>query len=532
MAGLLVAQAFLLAGAIVAVFTEDATFTEIRGDLGWLAAVVVARAVLGYVSDVVAQRSGARATSELRAALLNKLTRLGPAWLAAPGRTGEMTTLATRGVDSLQAYFSRYLPQLVLAAIVPVVVAAAIVSEDLLAAITVCLTVPLIPVFMVLVGRYTESRTARQWRVLGVLTNHFLDVLQGLPTLKAFNRSKYQSQQIRSIGQAYRDSTIGVLRVAFLSSLVLELISSLAVALVAVGIGLRLVNGSMDLLNGLIVLILVGEVYLPLRMVGVQFHAAADGVSAAGRIFEVLETPDPTAGTDTDVPDLRTATIEVHDVSVTYPDRGEPALDPASLVISPGTSTALVGPSGCGKSTLLMVLLALLAPTSGQILIRSADGRVVDLATLDPLLWRQQVGWVPAEPHLVSATLRDNVRLGAPDADDEQVVAALDAVGLTAEVRHLPQGLDTPMGEGGRGLSTGQLRRLAIARVLLRPTPMVVLDEPTASLDDVSERIVVRALEDLARERTLVYASHRGAPVAVADQVVTVHGAGAREVPV
>jgi thiol reductant ABC exporter CydD subunit len=507
---LVVVQAFALADAITGAFQHGADLAVLRPTLTLLAAVVVGRAVLAWVADVLAQRAASRTSGELRAALMEHVVRLGPAWLSGE-RRAQVATLATRGVDSIEPYVARYLPQLVVAVVVPLVVSVAILTQDLLAAVIVALTVPLIPLFMVLIGLYTRNATDRQWRALSLLSGHFLDVVAGLPTLKAFGRAKVQAQRMAEVDARYRRATMGVLRVSFLSSLVLELLASLSVAVVAVSIGLRLLDGDLDLRTGLVVLILAPEVYLPIRMVGAQFHAAADGVSAAADVFTVLETLAPGSGARVD---RLTGPIALQQVSVTYPGRVVVALPATSLNLTAGRITALVGPSGCGKSTLLAVLLGFLGPTSGQVLVGG-----VPLSELDPDAWRRHVAWVGQDPVLLGPTVADDVRLGQPDASDEQVAQALLAAGL--DPVDLPSGLGTPVGDLASDVSAGQRRRVALARAVLRRAGVVLLDEPTAALDDVSEAAVLRAVRTLADDGAAVLVvAHRPALLNLADDVV------------
>ena len=536
-AAAVIAQALLLGEAISAAFQQHATLHDQRAVLVALALVVVLRAALAWGGEVSAHRASAAAKSQLRSALLAHALRLGPVWLTG-ARTGELTTLATRGVNALDSYFSRYLPQLVLACIVPPAVVVTVFVLDPLSALIIALTVPLIPLFLALIGTYTKGRVDRQYRTLAVLSGHFLDLTAGLPTLKVFGRAKAQERSIESVGEQYRTTTMGVLRVSFLSSFALELVATLSVALVAVSIGLRLVNGSLGLRAGLTVLLLAPEAYLPIRLVGQHFHAAAEGLGAAERVFEVLETPTPTSGACTDVPDLARCAVVVDRLEVTYAGRTEPALAATSLVLEPGTVTAVVGPSGAGKSTLLAALLGFVAPSRGRVVVRPAPApghaaaAEVDVADLDPDAWRAQVAYVAQEPYLPGARLADVVRLGRPDADDDAVRTALASAGLDLAdpdvTATLPEGLATVVGEGGVGLSAGQARRVALARAFCRDAPLVVLDEPTAALDGATEDVVVEAVRALrAAGRTVVVVAHRPALLLVADRVVTVAPAAA-----
>ena len=524
-AALLVAQALLIASAVTAAFQDGAGLQEVRSALVGLVGIAVARAVLAWASEAVGHRSAATATSQLRMQVIERALRLGPAFLGGRG-VGELTALVTRGASALDTYFARYLPQLVLAVVVPLIATVVIATEDLLAAVIIALTVPIIPVFMVLIGRYTQARVDRQWTTLGVLSGHFLDVVEGLPTLKIFNRAKAQVTTIRSVGDQYRRSTMNVLRISFLSSLVLELLASLSVAIIAVAIGLRLVEGTMELSTGLAVLILAPEVYLPLRLVGQHFHAAADGVGAAERMFEVLEADAPAPGSR--LVDAATAVIRVRDLDVSFGDRV--AVTGASFEILPGRVTALIGPSGCGKSTLLSVLLGLVGPptatVSGGVEVQEAAGEAVDLADLDLPAWRSQIGWVPQSPAMLAGTVADNVRFGRPGFTDAQVTAALRAAGL--DLAELPNGISTAITEGGAGVSVGQVRRIGVARALLADPAILLFDEPTAALDGTREAEVGATVAELAaRGRTVVVVTHRQSLVDLADDVVVLAAAEA-----
>ncbi len=450
-AGLAIAQAGLLATLLSEAFVGDASLAQLTVPLLLLAGVIVARAGVAWAQEVVANRSSAGVKSELRGRLLRRAVGLGPGWLAGE-RSGELATLATRGVDALDDYFSRYLPQLVLAVIVPVAVLVQIVTADWLSALTIAVTLPLIPVFMILIGLYTRAKTNRQWRLLSQLSGHFLDVVAGLPTLKVFGRAKAQATAIRTITDEYRRATMSTLRIAFLSSLVLELLATLSVALVAVSIGLRLLGGELDLRTALLVLILAPEAYLPLRQVGAHFHASAEGLAAAERVFAVLETPLPAAGRRSVAAGQQP--IKIEKIVVRYPGRDVPALASASLVLEPGRVTAVAGPSGCGKSTLVAVLLGFVRPVEGSVTVGG-----VDLADLDPEAWRRQLAWVPQRPYLFAGTVAENIRLGTPDATDAQVREAARLAHATGFVDALPAGFATPLGDGGAGLSAGERQR-------------------------------------------------------------------------
>ncbi|MFI2210442.1 thiol reductant ABC exporter subunit CydD [Streptomyces sp. NPDC020141] len=511
-AALVVAQAMLIAEVVVGAFQKDLTASALATPLALLAAVAVGRAGVSWLTELAAHRASAAVKSELRERLLARTAELGPGFLSRQ-RTGSLVALATRGIDALDDYFSRYLPQLGLAVVVPVAVLARIVTEDWVSAAIIVGTLPLIPIFMVLIGWATQNRMDRQWRLLSRLSGHFLDVVSGLPTLKVFGRAKAQADSIRSITSEYRRATMRTLRIAFISSFALELLSTLSVALVAVTIGMRLVHGDMDLYTGLVILVLAPEAYLPIRTVGTQYHAAAEGLSAAEEIFTVLETPARAGGTRRTP---RAPRLELDAVTVRHPGRGEPSLDAASLTVEPGETVALVGPSGIGKSTLLDVVLGFTEPTEGRVRIGG-----VDLGELDPDHWRGQIAWVPQRPYLFAGTIAENVRLARPGADDDAVRTALRDAGADDFVGALPDGADTVLGEDGAGLSAGQRQRLALARAFLADRPLLLLDEPTAALDGETEAGLVEAVRRLTAGRTVLLVVHRPALLAVADRVVT-----------
>lgn len=514
-AGLVVAQAMLIAEIVVGGFQHGYGVGAVRTPLALLVAVAVGRAAVSWLTELAAHRASAAVKSELRGRLLERAGELGPGWLSGQ-RTGSLITLATRGVDALDDYFSRYLPQLGLAVVVPAAVLLRVVTEDWVSAAIIVGTLPLIPIFMMLIGWATQARMDRQWQLLSRLSGHFLDVVAGLPTLKVFGRAKAQAESIRKITGEYRRATMRTLRIAFLSSFALELLATISVALVAVTIGMRLVHGNMELYDGLVILILAPEAYLPLRQVGARYHAAVEGVAAAEEIFAVLEAPVPAGGTGV-VPAGGAVGVTVDGVTVRYPGRAVDAVRGVSFAVEPGETVALVGPSGSGKSTLLNVLLGFVRPAAGRVLVGGAD-----LADVSLDGWRERVAWVPQRPHLFAGTIAENVRLARPGAADADVVEALRAAGAGEFVAGLPRGVEAVLGEDGAGLSAGQRQRIALARAFLADRPVVLLDEPTAALDGETEAGIVEAVRRLAVGRTVVMVVHRPALLGVADRVVRV----------
>lgn len=474
------------------------------------------------VQERFAHRAATRAVAELRAQVLAHAAALGPRWGAAHG--GEGATLLTRGLDALEPYFVRYLPQLLLAVTVTPGALAVVLGLDWVAAVTIAVTLPLVPLFMWLIGLVTAGYAERRLATMTRLGHQVLDLVAGIPTLQALGRHRGPAARVRELGDAHRRATMGTLRVAFLSGMVLELLTTLSVALVAVGVGLRLVHGGLDLRTGLAVLVLAPEVYLPLRQVGAHFHASADGVAAAERAFAILDEPAPPSG-DRPAPDLARTTVRLRGVGVVAPDRARVAPAGLDLELRPGRVVALAGPNGAGKSTAVLTLLGLLAPDEGDVVLEPADGPPLPLAEVDLAGWWRQISWVPQRPVQEPATVRDAVDPtgAAPDGD---VAEAARLAGFDAVVAGLPDGWSTRVGQGGAGLSLGERQRLALARALVARTPLVVLDEPTAHLDAGAEGQVLAAIRRLrAQGRTVLVVAHRPALLEAADDVVHVAAA-------
>jgi ATP-binding cassette, subfamily C, bacterial CydD len=512
-----IATAVLLA-RVVAGAAEGASLASLRVDLVLLAVAFAARGALGWWMEVAGRRAAADVLSELRLDLVERRLTAQP--IAVDGtEAGEVAAAAVQGVDALEGYFARYLPQLVLASVVPLAVIAWVSTIDLQSALLMALTLPLVPVFMWLVGRATEEHTNERWRALRHLSTHFLDVVRGLPTLRAFNRAADEGERLGAVGDRYRRATMGTLRVGFLSGSVLELAATLGVALVAVTVGVRLVGGSLGLEAGLTALVLAPELYLPLRRLGAEYHACADGLAVADRMLELLDAAPAAPCGRRIAPSPAAAPVRLERVSFAYPGRTGLVLDGFDLALDPGELVALVGPSGAGKSTAAALLLGLLRPVAGRVTVGG-----MDLATCDPAAWRRHVAWVPQQPALLRAGVADNIRLGAPGAAIDAVRAAAALAGADAFVASLPAGYDTVLGDGGRALSPGQRRRIGLARAFLRDAPLVILDEPTADLDAESVAIVAAAIERLRAGRTMLAIAHRAELVNRADRVVRLDG--------
>jgi ATP-binding cassette, subfamily C, bacterial CydD len=521
---LLVVQATLIARIVAQAFTGS-SLRDVAPELVLLTLAFAARGTLAWGFEVAGRRAAWRVLSELRLALAERRLRAHPAALDGT-EAGEIAAVAVQGVDGLEAYFGRYLPQVVLAAVVPFVVLAWVATIDVGSALLLLITLPLVPLFMWLIGRYTSERTRERWLALRLLSTHFLDVVRGLSTLRALNRSRAQGAVISEVGERYRRAAMGTLRVSFLSGSVLELAATLGVALVAVTVGVRLVDGGIGLQAGLTVLILAPELYAPLRRLGAQFHASADGVAVAERMLALLDAP-PSAAVSGRLTPLSPAEapVRLEGVSFAYPSRPRLVLNRLDLELLPGETVALVGPSGAGKSTVAMLLLGFAEPTTGHVTIGG-----LNLADCRLDLWRRQLAWVPQRPTVFRGTIADNIRLGAAAASEQHTREAAMLAGADHFIRALPLGYETVVGDGGRPLSMGELRRIALARAFVRDAPLVILDEPTADLDRTSADVVAEAIERLRVGRTVLLIAHRPELVRHADHVAYLDTGGTADI--
>lgn len=499
-----VVQMVLLAKVVDQVFLKDAGSAGVRDLLLFLLAAAVGRAALIGAREVVAQRGAVHVKSELRSRLFAHILRLGPTYIAGE-RTGELTTTATEGVERLEPYFARYLPQMALSALVPLLVAGYILPRDLSSAVLLLITAPVIPVMMILVGSYAEDHMKRQWMALSRMGAHFLDSLQGLPTLKVFGRSSAEQNHVAAVGEAFRQRTMKVLKFAFLSGLVLEFMTAVAIALIAVTLGVRLVSGNLPFEEAFVVLLLAPEFYRPLRDLGVHRHAGMEGKAAAERMIEILNIPAPVSPASGKPVRLEDGlTVEFSDVEYTYPASQSPALSNLTLELPAGTRTALVGRSGSGKSTLVNLVARFLEPDEGSIV---ANG--VPTSEMPVELWREYIALVPQRPHLFYGSLLENVWMARPQASRREVEDAATLAGCEEFVRRLPEGYETQIGERGLRLSGGEAQRLAIARAFLKDAPLLIMDEPTSSLDPESEELIREALDRLSEGRTTLIVAHR-----------------------
>ncbi|QOX80456.1 thiol reductant ABC exporter subunit CydD [Trichlorobacter lovleyi] len=538
---LIILQARLLALVCQRAVIEGIGLAPLLPLLAWVGAVALLRGLAAYLSEHAAIKAAAQVRQQVRTALYQRLLLLRPTGMA--GEVGPLTEVVTAGVEGLEAYIARFLPQMVLAGLLPLAVLLVVLPSEWRSSLVLIFSAPFIPLLMVLIGKGTETLNRRQFARLSRMAGHLLDLVQGLPDLKIFGAAKREAELVAQVSDQYRTGTMAVLRVAFLSAFTLEFFSTVGTAVVAVIIGFRLLAGNLSLLDGLFVLLLAPEYYLPLRNLGLAYHSRMNGMAAAERIIPLLAENKKAFNTETQrhrenrtkekstnkefhsvPPCLRVSDSEgfnpfapeiiCDSVSFRYGGQRGGVQD-ITLTIPAGSIVALAGASGSGKSTLARLLLGLAQPESGQILVNS-----VDLAQLDQAAWRSQLAWVPQQPFFFSATIRENLLLGRPDADDQAIQQALEAAALTGVISALPEGLATRLGDRGAGLSGGELRRLALARVFLRDASLVMLDEPTAGLDAENEQLVLAAMEQLAVGRTMLIISHREATISRCQQVV------------
>ncbi|MEA4908809.1 MAG: thiol reductant ABC exporter subunit CydD [Anaerolineaceae bacterium] len=525
-------QAYQLSAIITGVFLEGEGLLQVRPVLAALLGVVLARAALTFLGEGAAATAAARIKTRLRDMLYEHLFALGPGYTQGE-KSAELATTAVEGIEALDAYIAQYLPQVALAGLIPLTYLVAVFPLDLVSGVILLLTAPLIPVFMILIGSISESLTRRQWTSLSRMSAFFLDTLQGLLTLKALGQSQVQSQRIENVSEQHRRATLSVLRVTFLSALVLELVGTISTALIAVQVGLRLLYGHMPFEQAFFLLVIAPDFYLPLRNLGLRFHAGMNGVAAAERIFTVLNQPvksalpgqtEPagegkTGRSSVGVPAPVFNRLRFERVAFTYPGRERAALQDVSFSILCGQQVALVGTSGAGKSTLAALLLRFYEPDAGAIWVD--ERRLQDISLEE---WRQQLAWVPQQPYLFNASIEENLALGRRDADPAAIRAAARAALLEEWIAGLPDGYQTRIGADGERISGGEGQRLALARAFLKDAPLLVMDEPTAHLDPENEDLLLAATRRLRQDRTVVMIAHRLSTVLQADLILVLEG--------
>jgi len=517
---LIIWQAVLLSRIVDRAFLGGAVRNDLAGLFLMLLTAVTLRALNQAGVRVAAAGVAARIKEDLRRRIVAHLLKLGPGYTQRE-RSGELALATTDGVEALDSFFRDYLPTLFTSVLVPLAILLVVLPIDLLTFVVLVVTAPLIPLFMSLIGRAAGALAKSRYAQLGQMSAHFLDVMQGLTTLKLFGRSRPQLEIIAQITDRYRRGTLAVLRVAFLSAFVLELVATISVAVVAVEIGLRLLYGQLLFEQALFLLVVAPEFYIPLRQLGAKFHAGRDGAAAAERIYAILNTPLPEPGGAAPVPPF--SHIRFEDVSVSFAGGGRAALQSFSLTIGKGEHVALVGPTGSGKSTVANLLLRFVQADGGRILL--VDGaESVPLSDVDAEAWRAQIGWVPQRGYLFNMSAADNIRIGRPDAGDEDVVAAARAARAHGFIRHLPQGYETVLGENATRLSGGQAQRIALARTFVRGARLYIFDEATASLDSENEAAIQRNLKALTAGATVVTIAHRLQTVRDADRIIVLDG--------
>jgi len=533
---LAVAQAWFFSRIVAGIFLEQATLNSVWNFLMIILGIIVLRAVCQWVSEISAHEAAFRIKATLRKRVMSHIVSLGPVYVRGE-RAGELITTVVEGIESLEEYFSKYLPQLLLAAGIPLLILVFVFPLDWKSGLILLVTGPLIPVFMMLIGKLAEKKALYQFQSLSWMSAHFLDVLQGITTLKVFGRAKDQIRVIERVSDSFRKATLSVLRIAFLSALVLEFLATMSTALVAVTIGLRLVNGTLSFSEGLFLLLLAPEFYTPLRTLGLNFHAGLSGVNSAVRIFEILDLSLMSAEENSEEKEkekdkdkdnqerdntnekelalFSNVHISFQHVGLTYLGGETPALKDINLSLFSGEKVALVGPSGAGKTSIAQLLLRFIEPSEGNIFV---NGKLLNSISLKN--WREQIGYVPQNPYLFAGSIADNIQFGRPSATIQEVMCAAKESLAHEFISDLPNGYDTLLGEGGTRLSGGQAQRIAIARVLLKDAPLLILDEATSSLDSASEYAVQQALKRLMQGKTALIIAHRLSTVRQADRIL------------
>lgn len=514
---LIIAQAGLIAAIIDGVIAEDRAPGQLLPLFAGLVAVVIARSCSQWGRQAAGIAAAARIRRRLRARVLDRIAALGPVRLAGEHSAG-LASRALEQVDAVDGYFAHYRPQLVIAVGVPTAIAVTALTQDWIVALLLVLAAPLIPLFMALIGLGAEHLHRQQFETVTRLAGHFLDRIRGLSTLRLFGRGDDTVREVGAVAEEYRRRNMRTLRVAFLSSAVLEFFASIAIATVAIYVGFGLLGyiefgnaADLTLFSGLFVLLLAPDFFQPLRTLAQHYHDRAAALGAAAGVRDLLERPGPVTVPAADTADTTAASIEISDLHFAHAER-DSVFSAASLCVTAGECVAVAGPSGCGKTTLLQLMAGFIGPDSGSITV---DGRPPGNAG--------PVAWIGQRPFLVAGSIADNIALARSDATAAEIREAAEHAGVTAFADALPGGLDTVLGEGGQGLSGGQGQRVAVARAFLSPAPLLLLDEPTAGLDAIAERRVLEALNRLAGGgRTMLIASHHSAVHAMADRVIAI----------
>lgn len=517
--GLIVLQSWQLGGVISGVFLKNQTLSQVLPLIRLIFLIVCIRAIFTFFNEWVAGKLAVTVKLRLRQLLLEKIDRLGPTFLKGE-RTGELATTALHGVDALDAYFSQYLPQILISVMLPLTILIVVFPMDLLTGIIFLVTAPLIPLFMMLIGWISETLTSRQWLARARLGGYFLDTLQGIATLKMLGRSRDRAKDVRDISDQYRSATLNVLRITFLSALVLELVATISTAVVAVEIGLRLLYARMEFQQAFFILLIAPEFYIPMRQLSARYHAGMIGITAAQRIYTILDVPEPKPRPELELSVLeaqfdRDYTIALRGVAFTYEPSSAHSLRGIDLELKTGRHYVLVGKSGSGKSTLAQLLLRFVSPDEGEILINK-----MNINSWSNDQWRRYIGWVPQRPALFNRSLLENITLGDGSYTNEQIKKAVAAAGLSDVIGTLEKGLDTMLNEGGSRLSGGEAQRVALARAFLKDPRILILDEPTAHLDLELEKQITQTTRVLMEGRTTLTIAHRISTIKAADEII------------
>lgn len=510
----IIVQALLLSQSIDRVFQKGESLQTVSPFLWTLLVVIGLRGLLTYFGSQASAQLAIRVKNALRQRIMTHLYEQSPAHTHHE-KSGDLVLTATEGIEKLDGYYRDYLPGLFVALFLPILILLVVLPFDLLTFVVLLITAPLIPFFMALIGMAAGALAKRQFFEMRYLSAHFINVMQGLTTLKMFNRSQYQVEIIRRITSQFREATMRVLRIAFLSAFTLEMLATLSVAIVAVEIGVRLINSGIDFEHALFLLVIAPEFYLPLRALGAKFHNATEGKAAAERLFEILDTSQPIKLIEEALPVPPQLDIHFENVSLTHDNAISPTLRDLSFEIKANQRTALVGVSGSGKTTITNLLLRFLQPDTGRITIADTDLRSISLEQ-----WREQIAWVSQSPYLFNTTIAENICFSRPDATEAQMMAAAQAAGAHEFVLQLPDGYQTLCGERGLRLSGGQAQRIALARALLRDAPLLILDEPTSNLDPESEAEIIGTLNQITQSRTILLVTHRLSLAVGADHII------------
>lgn len=522
---LLIAQAWFLALIINGIIFEQKTLSDVQIFLWLLLLLFCLRAFLVWAVEKFAFRAAADIKLHLRSRLHRHLLSLGPV-LSSHEHSGAQVNILVDGIEALENYYAHYLPAMSLVVLVPIALLVFIFPLDWISGLVALATAPVIPFFMIMIGRGAEKLNKKQWRKLARMSAHFLDMIQGLTSLKMFNAARREATMVAAIADDYRKSTMSVLRVAFLSSLLLELFASIGIAIVAVVIGFRLLYMDIDFLHGFFILILIPDFYLPLRNLGTHYHARMDAIGAAEQMLAILEKSVPeyqstvtqSSKTSPAFSDIINSDVAITFDSVSFSyEEGRQALDTFSLNIQAGERVALIGASGAGKSTVVNLLLGFIQSQQGSIMINGQDLRGIPIA-----LWREQIAWLPQRPYLFFGTIADNIRMGNHNATDDEIKEAAQLAHCDVFINQLVDGYETHIGEHGKGLSGGQVQRVALARAFLKNAPLLILDEAAAHLDKHSEQLIQESIDLLSENRTVIVVAHRLHTIENVDQIVVI----------